>query len=69
MHINPKKDRKENIFIPDKKTKVFILNHVINVPYYRIVDHLFKKYGSLSTQTIVLKTFAIVDQSLYQPGA
>jgi len=68
MHINPKKDQKENIFIPDKKTKVFIMNRVINVPYYVIVDHLFKKYSSVSTKIIVLKTFVIVDQSLYQPG-
>ncbi len=68
MHINPQLDSKNNIFIPERKKKTFRLNRILNIPYYVIVDHLFRKYGSVTSQTVILKTFAKVDQSLYEPG-
>ena len=68
LHIQPSLDKRNNIFIPEKKVKVFQLNRLINMHYFRIVDYLFQKYSNHATEIIFLKTFVNVDQSLYEPG-
>lgn len=54
--------------MPERREKEVKMTPMLNQFYFNLVDGIFKHYMKANTQAVIVRTFLMVDQNLYEPG-
>lgn len=60
-------ESKDNLLIPQRTTREIALLKTVSHEYFFVIDEIFKTFGNVTTESIVIKTNLKVDQNLYKP--
>lgn len=68
MNVEYNFSKENNVSIGRKVNKRSTLTRQLSSNFYDLVDDLYHKYYKFGVESIIIKTFQKVEQSLYKPG-
>ena len=68
MNIEYNFSKENNVSVGRKANKRFTLTRQLSSSFYQLIDDLHHKHYKFGVESIIIKTFQKVEQSMYKPG-